>query len=276
LKTFVIRVSFVVGSAQSVGNGVRREIRDGIRGLVERVSPTTLARYRAFRQRRRCREADNSESRIQAFERAFRTGVWTSTGESLSGAGSSLAYTENLRLALPGLLRDLSVRTLLDVPCGDWNWMSHVDLPVERYIGGDLVPAIVEENEARFASARNEFLVIDLCADPLPAADLLLCRDALVHFSYGDIWRAIANILDADITYFATTTFHLTRKNVDLVTGIQWRHLNLEAAPFQFPAPLLSLREGSIERRLSVWKVSDLRDALPIPLEPTRQPMSSN
>lgn len=202
---------------------------------------------------------DDVDSRTQAFEHAYRTGVWTSTGESVSGEGSSLAYTDELRRALPDALRGLGVRTLLDVPCGDWNWMSHVDLPVERYIGGDLLPAIVESNTARFGNARDEFRVIDLCVDALPAADLLLCRDALVHFSYTDIWRAISNILQADITYLAATTFHTTKKNTDLVTGIHWRYLNLEAAPFSFPPPLLSLREGSIERRLSVWRVGDLR-----------------
>jgi hypothetical protein len=237
-------------------------VKAAARPVAEHISPRAYARYRAFRHRQMIRRLDRQLDELEgrrAFEHAYRTGVWSSTGESVSGDGSSLAYTENLRRALPGALRELRVRTLLDVPCGDWNWMAHADLPVDRYIGGDVVPALVHENEARFGDARHVFRVLDLCADPLPAADLLLCRDALVHFSYADIWRAVTNILEAEITFLATTTFPMTNKNIDLATGIHWRHLNLEAAPLHFPPPLRALREGSIERRLSVWKVGDLR-----------------
>ena len=140
--------------------------------------------------------------------------------------------------------------------------MSQVDLPVEKYIGGDLVPAIVAANQARFGNAQVEFRVIDLCLDPLPPADLLLCRDALVHFSHADIWHAIDNILTAEIRLLASTTFHQANENIDIETGLHWRPLNLEAAPFHFPPCLLSLREGSPERRLSVWLVSEIREAL--------------
>jgi hypothetical protein len=243
--------------------------------MLRRLHPELYRRLQAGPMERTL-AGNELDSRAEAFEQAYRSGIWTSTGESLSGDGSSLAYTEELRRALPDALRELGVRTLLDVPCGDWNWMSQIDLPVERYIGGDLVPAVVEENEARFGNAQTEFRVIDLCVDALPAADLLLCRDALVHFSYADIWRAISNVLDSEITFLATTTFPGTKENADLVTGIHWRHLNLEAAPFRFPPPLRSLREGSEERRLGVWRVSELRSLFRARLElerPGARPM---
>jgi len=86
-------------------------------------------------------------------------------------------------------------------------------------------------------------------------------RDALVHFSNADIWRALNNIVSSDITFLATTTFPATTTNVDLITGIGWRYLNLQAAPFNFPPPLMSLPEGfnRLDQVLSVWRVSDIR-----------------
>ena len=150
----------------------------------------------------------------------------------------------------------------------DWNWMSQVELPVEKYIGGDLVPDVVAANQARFGNAHVEFRAFDLCADPLPPADLLLCRDALVHFSLADTWDAIDNILNAEIRLLATTTFPETSENIDIETGIHWRPLNLEAPPFSFPPCLGSLREGSSERQLSIWLVSDIREAIQTTFEP--------
>src|SRR5215204_4989513 len=81
--------------------------------------------------------------RRRAFQTAYRLGMWTKSGESLSGDGSTLEATEQLREALPDALRELNVSTFLDVPCGDWNWMSSLELPIDRYIGGDLLPSLV-------------------------------------------------------------------------------------------------------------------------------------
>jgi hypothetical protein len=199
--------------------------------------------------------------RRRAFERAYRTGAWTSTGESLSGNGSSLEATERLRRALPGALEQLRVSTLLDVPCGDWHWLSTVELPIDRYIGGDLLPDLVENNRRRFGDERHTFLVIDLCRDGLPAADLLLCRDALIHFSDADIWQALKGIAAAEISFVALTTFPATSTNEDIRTGIGWRYLNLEVPPFELPPPLLTLPEGynRPDQVLGVWRVESLR-----------------
>ena len=241
-----------------------RHARGRLARWVERVSPSSLQRYRRAKRASvrvvrgatttvantapGLRAQEKLDLRKRSFERAYRDAAWTSTGESLSGDGSSLVATEQLRQALPDALVELGVDTLLDVPCGDWNWMSRVDLPVKRYIGGDLLQSVVEANQRRYADERHAFCVIDLCGDPLPQADLLLCRDAWIHFSYVDIRRALANICRAEITYVATTTFPETKRNEDLVTGIRWRHLNLEAAPFDFPPPQRSLPKVSIDQ----------------------------
>ena len=198
--------------------------------------------------------------RQRRFERARQSGIWSPSGESVSGAGSGLAATESIRRQLPSLLTKLNVEILLDVPCGDWNWMAHVDLPVQRYIGGDIVPSLISANNTRYGRPDREFKVIDLCVDALPAADLLLCRDALLHFSEADIWRTIANIKRAKITYLAATTFTATVANTNQATGLQWRHLNLQTTPFQFPEPLHVIVDNynRDDQRLMVWRVSDL------------------
>ncbi len=68
----------------------------------------------------------------EIFAKAYDTYQWGSQ-ESRSGQGSELAATENLRAYLPELFERLNVRTFLDAPCGDWNWMREVDLRRRLY-----------------------------------------------------------------------------------------------------------------------------------------------
>ncbi|HYH44625.1 MAG TPA: hypothetical protein VEG34_03005 [Thermoanaerobaculia bacterium] len=77
--------------------------------------------------------------------------------ESVSGVGSTLRETARLREALPGLIREEGVRSLLDIPCGDFHWMQHVALDVEdvEYTGADVVPEIVAANQALHGKGRG-------------------------------------------------------------------------------------------------------------------------
>jgi SAM-dependent methyltransferase len=205
------------------------------------------------------------------FARMYETNLWDDA-ESRSGAGSSLAATARLRAELPGLLRRLGVRRLLDVPCGDFHWMAHVDLAaagVTAYVGGDLVEAVVAANRARHAAPGREFVRVDLTTGPLPAvdgapADAVLCRDCLVHLSYANVARVIDVVRASRARWLIATTFPARAENRDVVDG-DWRPLNLERAPFGFPPPAAVLVEGCEEeggayadKALAAWAVADL------------------
>jgi hypothetical protein len=77
--------------------------------------------------------------------------------ESLSGEASSLGETRALRDALPSLFHRHRVRAILDVPCGDFNWMSTIDLGGANYVGGDIVRELVARNNALFKSVGRAF-----------------------------------------------------------------------------------------------------------------------
>jgi len=134
-----------------------------------------------------------SYSPREAFDYIYRNRHWAGK-ESVSGEGASQDQTAQLRAVLPRLLREFETHTLLDLPCGDFSWMREVTLPVAQYVGADLLPALIAEHQARYADDRRCFLVLDLTVDALPPADVLLCRDCLVHLSFADVARALANI----------------------------------------------------------------------------------
>jgi hypothetical protein len=72
------------------------------------------------------------------FTRTYEHGGWGSA-ESVSGRGSTLAETRRLRTELPLLIREMQIKSLLDIPCGDLNWMKEVLPSIEQYIGAEVV-----------------------------------------------------------------------------------------------------------------------------------------
>ena len=200
----------------------------------------------------------------ERFERIFATNLWADP-DTRSGVGSSLDSTRVLRRELPNALRELGARVLLDAPCGDFAWMQHVDLTGIDYIGGDIVPAIVAEDQRMFGSDSRRFMTLDLTRDSLPDADVLLCRDCLVHLSYANIRAVLANVARSRIRYILMTSFPGRGDNRDVEDG-DWRTLDFEAPPFSLPKPVLTIveeceeEEGSYaDKSLVAWKVSDLR-----------------
>jgi glycosyltransferase involved in cell wall biosynthesis len=209
-------------------------------------------------------QADRQDSAMQAiFERRYRENL-KAGDETVCGPGSTLSQTGRLRRELPGLLRELGIGSVIDAPCGDFNWMRHVDLSVNSYLGVDIVGALVERNLALCANARRSFRQADLTSDILPHADLIFCRDALVHMSFDGIRRALKNFVASGATFLLTTNFGPHRRNAEIVTG-DWRPLNFEAPPFDFPAPIRRLIEDCTEmggiyadKSLSLWRLGDL------------------
>ncbi|MFZ1413392.1 MAG: class I SAM-dependent methyltransferase [Defluviicoccus sp.] len=230
----------------------RQSFSNRIRGVISRFAHH-LPLAHALRLRLRPRQ--------QIYMEAYSSRAWCSQ-ESGSGTGSELRATAELRARLPVLLKRLGVRTFMDAPCGDWNWMRLVDLPVERYIGVDIVPAVIEDNQKRYGSDKIRFACLDLTTDPLPAGDLILCRACLFHLSFADGRAVLNNFKKTGATYLLTNYFTGVAHNVDQFTGVPWRPLDLRLPPFGLPEPIESFHDhGDVVPTLvlGLWRFADLR-----------------
>lgn len=188
--------------------------------------------------------------------------------ESISGQGSTIDQTKIIIQEIPPLFRELGVATVLDIPCGDFFWMSKVDLSGVDYLGSDIVEPLILKNNERYAGDKIHFKKLNLISDKLPRADIIFCRDCLVHLSFHDVFKALTNVCMSESTYLLTTTFPSRLVNGDIMTG-EWRTLNLEIAPFNFPKPLKLIVEGCTEyngvysdKTLGLWKIDDLKKVL--------------
>ncbi|RYG98900.1 MAG: class I SAM-dependent methyltransferase [Alphaproteobacteria bacterium] len=194
------------------------------------------------------------------FARIHETNYWAN-GESLSGEGSTMEATQHVREALEDFIREKQIPSMLDVPCGDFNWMRHVKMDIP-YIGGDIVEAIALRNQANYGNERRKFQMIDLTKSKLPQCGLVFTRDCLNHLSIPDIQRAIANIKSSGADYIGVTQFPAQTVNKSQESGFTYRELNFRLAPFNWSEPV-AIHDEKLHpgKHIAFWKTSDLPSA---------------
>lgn len=201
-----------------------------------------------------------SMSNRRRFQRLYRRGGWGSD-ESVSGPGSTVLATENVRNELPKLIIELNIKTMVDAPCGDFHWMNEIfyntALDVD-YLGVDIVPDLVADNKKKWAADKIKFLEADILRDVLPDSDLIICRHCLIHFSNVDISIALRNFRRSGAKYLLTSSYRNVETNEDILTG-RYRPVNLQIAPFDFEPPLTIIAEsGGLGQFLGLWKLDEL------------------
>jgi hypothetical protein len=193
------------------------------------------------------------------FTGIYRNNVWQSV-ESRSGNGSTLERTKIVRQELPALLERLGVDSLLDAPCGDMNWIATIDLPIDTYIGADVVPDLIAANTRRHADRQRRFLVADITRDDLPRCDAVLCRDCLIHLPNATVLATIRNLRRSGAAYLLATTHTTVEENQDIAAG-EWRSINLQKPPFLLPDPQQMLVENQDTGKcLGIWRFEALGD----------------
>lgn len=173
--------------------------------------------------------------------------------ETPCGAGSTLEATKEIREAIPHIVQRYNLKLFLDVPCGDGNWMSQVNLPQwVNYLGIDCEPLHIMA--ARQRSPCRMFLCADVLFSSfsLPRCDLLLCRDFLQHLYNAEIDYFLAKAIPAADYYLLTSWRNTEPQELE---G-SYRQVNLLRPPYSFPPPLLTVPDG--ERDLCLWSALQL------------------
>lgn len=176
------------------------------------------------------------------FTEIYSNNLWTSQ-QSVSGIGSEYSNVLKLIEELPVLLKKYNINSMLDIPCGDYNWMQHVDLNNISYIGADIVDDLVKSNTEKHPSV--DFRVLDITSDKLPMVDLVFTRDCLGHLSNENVLKGIKNIKDSGSKFLLATSFTKYNHNTDIKDG-GWKCINLMIAPF-FLNPIYLINEDCKE-----------------------------
>jgi hypothetical protein len=197
----------------------------------------------------------------QLFTAIYRTNFWLSK-ESISGPGSELRFTRRLSYELSALLKRFGISSLADAPCGDCNWMQHVDLGPCTYLGCDIVEELIERNKIALGSSK-EFKHCNLIEQVIDRVDLIMCRDMLAHLTNEQIFKVLKNFKASGAKYLLVTTNILSKENTTIDKAGDWRKLNLELLPFNFPRPLAIIQEDvpftwEQGKCLALWFLDDI------------------
>lgn len=188
--------------------------------------------------------------------------MWVFTGglpETECGAGSTLANTETVREWLPRVLRQIEAKLLLDIPCGDFNWMSRTDLSMVDYLGCDndkrhIYAAMGKHSPPKFRPRSTTFMRADLFTSKLFEADVILCRDFFQHLPLPRVVEALERIQDTGARYMIATS-HGNETNQGIGMEGDFSPVNLMVPPFNLPFPLDEVEDCG--RILGLWRLGN-------------------
>ena len=206
---------------------------------------------------------NHAELNKRLFTHIYEHNSWGSQ-ESRSGNGSTLTRTKTIRSQLPKLIAQLQITTILDAPCGDFNWMKTINLStIDHYIGLDIVGSLIQKNNDLYGTSNREFHVSDIVNNPLPCVDLIICRDCVQHLTDHDVFKLFANIKRSKSRYLLLSNYPQSMENNDIdqiYSTARITYRSLFPPPFNFPEPLLVIDEGFDSKALTLWQIDDLPD----------------
>ena len=203
------------------------------------------------------------------FTEVFTINDWSST-ESHSGMGSTLEFTTNTRKNLPLLWEQYNIKKVLDIGCGDFNWMKEIISNLDYYKGTDIVDGITNLNiERHRVKGKIEFETCDIiegCNANPKDFNAIILKDVLVHFPIDVANFVMEKLKKTGIKYIFITHFKNEKENADLNVFGQWRPLNMSIKPFNLGKPLAIITEEAEEylwkdktmkdKTLSLWKIN--------------------
>jgi hypothetical protein len=160
--------------------------------------------------------------------------------ETFSGPGSLLENTDLLRENLNIFIKDFEIKSIIDIPCGDFNYMSKINLDNIDYIGLDISQNAINRCNNKVQKSNIKFNVFDATNENLPYADLIIIKDLFLHLCFSDIQKILDNVKSSGCKYLAVSRYaHGNEPNKDQASGIGARTIEVTKEPFNFNYPLI-------------------------------------
>ena len=154
--------------------------------------------------------------------------------ETYSGPGSLIKNTNNLIQNLPLIFKKYNIKSIIDVPCGDFNYMKEINLDNIEYNGYDISKKAIEIC-LKYQKDNIKFNILDATIEQLKYSDLIICKDLFLHLSFKDTEKILQNIINTKCKYFAVSRYDNGNViNIDKNSGLGARAIEITGEPFNF------------------------------------------
>lgn len=163
------------------------------------------------------------------------------------------------------------INSILDIQCGNKENIESSNILTNskiKYIGIDFNKETILENRKYFGNDKNKiFINMNAIFEPLPKSDLIICDNLIEYLCISDMWTLLENIRDSQPKYIAFTNYHskLGRYKININIKQDYkdfykisRAINLNIAPFYFPAPKCLFQTNSINKTIALYNLEDI------------------
>lgn len=112
------------------------------------------------------------------FDQIYAAGGWDGMG---SGPGSTEKFTRGYRQMLQRFMRKRQIKSVLDIGCGEFGFMSLLDWTGIQYTGIDCVESVIAQNKAEQDPARFNFMCKAFQVAHWSYSELVIVKDVLHH-----------------------------------------------------------------------------------------------
>ena len=174
----------------------------------------------------------------KTFTEIYQSNFWGSA-ESRSGEGSTVMYAGSLMETLIELIKEYKVERMLDIACGDWNWMKRLAERLPDYTGLDIVEELVVNNNLTHGNSHTRFVHTDSLSfledQKDKSFDFLLCRHMIQHLPTAYNIQLLKEACRVS-KRLLITSYRTCQHNEDIPSswGPTFRPINLELEPYDF------------------------------------------
>ncbi len=122
------------------------------------------------------------------FDKIYENSYWGNG----SGGGSSPEATQPYKVFLEDFIRHSKIQSIVDLGCGDWQFSKFLDFGSATYVGTDASKNVIINNQQLFARSGVSFVDLPKDYNELPSADLLVCKDVLMHLNTKEVQDILA------------------------------------------------------------------------------------
>ena len=189
------------------------------------------------------------------YSKVDKNNLLVSGPGSIPGTIPTQTVVENLRI----FISNNNIKSILDIPCGDFSWIQDL-IKSEKlnYTGWDIVSDIIQYNKRKYSSENINFFFKDIVNENnFGNCDLIFSRDFFIHMNIDDIKKILNNIKKSSAKFLACSNNSDVSINKDILVG-QHRKVNLSIEPFNIIKVYTSFYEGTEDRYINIYKISDL------------------